>query len=50
MQKKTGYLQDDSVIMNASTARKEFLLNWRKNLRNKEATHLKTTEDLTLSL
>jgi len=50
MQKKTEYLQDDSAIMNASTSRKEFLLNRRKNPKNKDQTYLKRTEDLTLSL
>lgn len=50
MQKETGYLQEDSVIMNGSTNRKKFLSNWENKLIDKKATYLKTTEDVFLSL
>lgn len=50
MQKPTKYLQEDSVIMNDSVARKKLLSNSKNKPVNKKTRWLKIMEDTFLSL
>jgi len=50
MQKQTGYLQEDSNIMNGSTEVNRVRLNWRNKLKNRRLRFSETKEVVFLSL